>query len=159
MIVLFNRIDFENPDKNVIPELITGLPSPEPEVSLEISTASPLQKVAPPTPSLNPPTPSINRKRRLSDGSTQGAPKRPRGLPVGPRLQAVSDPLPKSNALDFQTALEFDGWLKQINFDIPSPVSFEQLDPLAPLEIELFDYSSFAESSNDPPIQDHLDCE
>lgn len=146
--------------RKAIPELITGLPSPAPEASLNIFAASPpLPTVeAPSTPSSNPPAPSVNRKRRLSEGSTQGAPKRPRGIPVGPRLQAVSDPLPKPNALDFQTALEFDGWLKQINFDIPSPVSFEQLDPLAPLEIELFDYSSFSESSNDPPNQDHLEC-
>lgn len=40
------------------------------------------------------------RKRRLSDAESRPLQKRPRGLPVGPRLQTVSDPFPRSNAPD-----------------------------------------------------------
>ncbi|CAL1694995.1 unnamed protein product [Somion occarium] len=43
-----------------------------------------------------------SRKRRLSDAGVQPPVKRTRGLPVRPRLQAVSDPLPRSMALDVE---------------------------------------------------------
>lgn len=82
----------------------------------------------------------MSRKRRLSDADTQGAPKRPRNLPVGPRLHAVSDPLPMSSAL--VEASSFDDWFK-VNFDLPSLTATEdELVPSGCLEVELFDCST-----------------
>jgi hypothetical protein len=78
---------------------------------------------------------STSRKRRLSDAEAQGAPKRPRNLPVGPRLYAVSDPLPMSSTLVEASA--FDDWFKVNNFDLPCPATAEKQ-----LEVELFDCST-----------------
>jgi hypothetical protein len=79
--------------------------------------------------------PIRNRKRRLSDADSYPTPKRPRGLAVGPRPHAVSDPLPPSNGVS--EALDLDNWF-QFNFDIPDPVTAEDLDPSTPIEVELF---------------------
>jgi hypothetical protein len=78
-----------------------------------------------------------SRKRRLSDADGQGAPKRPRNLHVAPRPQAVSDPLPLSNA--FLDASVFEGWFHQ-NIEFPSFPNIEA-DLAAPLEVELYDFS------------------
>jgi hypothetical protein len=44
------------------------------------------------------PTP-VTRKRRLSAADAEGRPKRPKGLPLAPRANIVSDPLPKSASM------------------------------------------------------------
>jgi hypothetical protein len=78
--------------------------------------------------------PSISgRKRRLSDANGQGLPKRPRNLPVSPRLHAVSDPLPTSDALS--------AWF-QDTFGIPSDLCTEELGISIPLDIELYQYTT-----------------
>jgi hypothetical protein len=76
----------------------------------------------------------IGRKRRLSDADPEALPKRPRGLAVGPRLQAVSDPLPSTSPSE---SFRFDSWF-QSYFNIPDRVTTEALDPSAPVEVELF---------------------
>ncbi|KAI6031501.1 hypothetical protein BKA83DRAFT_4201244 [Pisolithus microcarpus] len=77
------------------------------------------------------------RKRRLSDTSGQFHPKRPQGVPNGPRVQAVSNPLPESSA----TESSVNDWFN-INFpdvfDIPPPVDVDGLDPSALWQVELF---------------------
>jgi C-terminal domain of homeodomain 1 len=80
-------------------------------------------------------TPSASRKRRLSDADAHPAPKRPRGLFVAPRPQAVSDPLPTSIAVT--EASDFDAWFRR-NFDVPDAVTLQEPDPLTPVEVELF---------------------
>ncbi|KAF5385403.1 hypothetical protein D9615_001302 [Tricholomella constricta] len=116
-----------------IPSLTTGLPSPTP------SSRGPLRGSASPPPATNlTPLPTISRKRRLSDADGQGAPKRPRGLPTGPRLHAVSDPLPMTSAL-FE-ASSMDDWFN-IHFGIPNPVIVDALDTSQLLDVEVFKYS------------------
>ena len=87
-------------------------------------------------------TPALNRKRRLSDADAdaQGAPKRPRNLPVGPRLHAVSDPLPMSGA--FVGASAFDSWYNE-HFDFPCTASIDELDSTIPVEVELCNTAIF----------------
>jgi hypothetical protein len=81
----------------------------------------------------------MSRKRRLSDADARDAPKRPRNLPVGPRLHAVSDPLPVSSALVEASA--FDDWFK-VNFDLPGLAAAENELTSSSLEVELFDCST-----------------
>jgi hypothetical protein len=45
---------------------------------------------------MNLPPSTTSRKRRLSDADVKTGPKRPRGQSLGPRLHAVSDPLPRT---------------------------------------------------------------
>jgi C-terminal domain of homeodomain 1/Homeobox KN domain len=78
---------------------------------------------------------SVSRKRRLSDADAHPIPKRPRGLVVAPRPQAVSDPLPTSIAVT--EASDFDAWFRR-NFDVPDAVTLQEPDPSTPVEVELF---------------------
>ncbi|KAL4063656.1 C-terminal domain of homeodomain 1-domain-containing protein [Scleroderma yunnanense] len=81
------------------------------------------------------------RKRRLSD-TGDNLPKRPRGMICGPRVQAVSDPLPWNSTV---TERNFDDWfnLDFANlFEVPPPVHSEVPDQSTLWEVELFnDYS------------------
>ncbi|KAG6839539.1 hypothetical protein C0991_001777 [Blastosporella zonata] len=111
-----------------------GLSSPAPSVD------KPLQVVGSST-SLSPPSPTpvgSSRKRRLSESDGQGAPKRPRNIQAGLRLQAVSDPmsLASSNLL-FEDSF-FDGWFQQ-TFDLP------EVDDISPsgFSVELGSLSDF----------------
>lgn len=89
-----------------------------------------------------------SRKRRLSEVNQQTLPKRPRGLPAAPRLQAVSDPLPRSAASDESLV---DNWFQThftTLFDLPAPVNCSDLDSSAQWEVELFDGYSIPPESN-----------
>lgn len=128
------RLDITSP-------AFSGLPSPaslfhEEFNESDMSTAS--------LPSSTPLTSAPNRKRRLSDADVQGAPKRPRKISVGPRLHAVSDPLPMSSAL--LEASSFDGWFKE-NFELPNVASVDELDPSIPVEVKFCDASVFNDST------------
>ncbi|KAF8846028.1 hypothetical protein BDN67DRAFT_1064535 [Paxillus ammoniavirescens] len=86
--------------------------------------------------------PTNARKRRLSDADANSVPKRPRGSTAGPRLHAVSDPLPRSH---LESEYSIDEWFNT-NFDglfaLPPPVDAAEPDFSAPWEVELFnDYS------------------
>lgn len=121
------------------PQPFTSLPSPAPSIhdSLEaVIDNSFLVSPLPEPPSIQP---IISRKRRLSEADGHGAPKRPRNLPVGPRMQTVSDPLPISSIL-FE-ASSMDDWF-QSNFGIPNSPQDDDLDPFFPLDVEVFDYSA-----------------
>ncbi|KAI6136318.1 hypothetical protein F5141DRAFT_1073813 [Pisolithus sp. B1] len=76
-------------------------------------------------------------KRRLSDAGGQFYSKRAQGAPSVPRVQAVSDPLPKSSA----TELSVNEWFN-INFpdifNVPPPADVDELDPSALWQVELF---------------------
>ncbi|KAH7881688.1 C-terminal domain of homeodomain 1-domain-containing protein [Phlebopus sp. FC_14] len=78
------------------------------------------------------------RKRRLSDANTQGLPKRPRTSAIGPRVHAVSDPLPMRSITGEDGV---DDWFNDNFarfFDIPPPVDRTEPDQSALWEIELF---------------------
>nr|QQL12050.1 mating-type protein HD1.1 [Hypsizygus marmoreus] len=115
----------------------TGLPSPASSVDEPLRTTNEHATPAASTPES---TPRLNRKRRLSDADGQGAPKRPHNLPVGPRVQAVSDPLPLSSALFDASA--FDGWFNQ-QFDIPAFSVVDQPEPSLQFDVEFGDISTF----------------
>ncbi|KAG5638549.1 hypothetical protein DXG03_004102 [Asterophora parasitica] len=132
----------------------TGLPSPSPSHKCLRRSTSP-----PPATDATP-LPTISRKRRLSDADSQGVPKRPRGLAVGPRMHAVSDPLPMSSALI--EASSIDGWFNA-HFGIPTPVVVDALDESEQLDVQVFNYSiehsdspssvseALSSASNSPP--------
>ena len=119
---------------------LTALPSPSASAEdnvLDYWASSDVSSMDP-----KPSTPSpANRKRRLSDADAQGPPKRPRGVAVGSRLHAVSDPLPMSSAIVQASELLNlnDFGFDFENFDFPST---EPLDPSVPLDIEVFDWTS-----------------
>ncbi|KNZ75013.1 Mating-type protein beta1-1 [Termitomyces sp. J132] len=100
-----------------ISPLPTGLPSPVPSIdgpseATEPSNLSSSSQPAPTVPS---------HKRRLSESDVRGALKRPRNLPHGPRLQAVSDPLSMTSALFDAYSTPFDSWFEQ-NFDLSNVI-------------------------------------
>lgn len=118
----------------------SGLPSPA--SSVHISLTSDESDVLVPSLSVKIPTVPLvtsNRKRRLSDSDGQGPPKRPCNIPAGPRLQAVSDPMPFPSANIM--ASEFDGWFQK-HFDHVT-TSTEESESSTPLEVELYDCSTF----------------
>lgn len=78
--------------------------------------------------------PVANRKRRLSDPDSQGAPKRPKNVLSGPRLHAVSDPLPSTFTLST--------WFER-NFGIPCAPTVEEPDLSLPFDVDLYDYSKY----------------
>ncbi|KAF5384831.1 hypothetical protein D9615_001300 [Tricholomella constricta] len=138
-----SRLDASTPPPQEITFSI-GLPSPA------SSLDEPLQTLIEAAPSAVPTRP--NRKRRLSDSDGQGAPKRPRNLPVGPRLQSVSDPLPLSSALFDASA--FDGWFLQ-HFDFQAAPNAGTISPSG-FDVELgnlsdFEYESQTESGSSSP--------
>jgi hypothetical protein len=120
----------EASSRNRDTEFVTGLPSPASSTheSLLTSDNAPTSVSTSSSATAN----ISSRKRRLSDADGQNAPKRPRNHLAGPRLQAVSDPMPFSSAL--LTASEFDGWF-HTHCENPNP------DLSTPLEIELYDFA------------------
>ncbi|KAI6008539.1 hypothetical protein BKA83DRAFT_4437678 [Pisolithus microcarpus] len=76
-----------------------------------------------------------SRKRRLSEGAQCNIPNLPHGLPITPRPQVVSDPLPRTTILD---AGDMEDWLQtnfQTLFDLPAPVECSDLDPSTQWEV------------------------
>jgi hypothetical protein len=126
-----------------------GLPSPRspqqtPDPFDYWSLSQPEQSSSQPVVTI--PFPSSNRKRRLSDADGQGAPKRPRGFSTGPRVHAVSDPLPARSITD----ADLESWFK-LDFEFPAEVTADGLDPSAPVEIELFKAWPSVSEINTPP--------
>lgn len=87
---------------------------------------------------------TAKRKRRLSESDGQNASKRSRNLNVVPRLQTTSNPFPLPS-----TTSSFDEWFQSIFNagidaapDIPAAVTVEAPDATAPLEIEIYNFSS-----------------
>ncbi|EGN93158.1 hypothetical protein SERLA73DRAFT_156557 [Serpula lacrymans var. lacrymans S7.3] len=146
-----HRSDSKEPETVATPS-ISALPSPPSEVDINHGVFDYWSPevvevpVALNAPSLPAPAQSHSRKRRLSDGASQGAPKRPRGV-VGPRLHAVSDPLPKTN----QPADDFNAWLMG-NFEIPAAVADEVSDPstLLDVDVECYNWSSMQDCYKQP---------
>ncbi|KAI0964033.1 hypothetical protein AcW1_000951 [Taiwanofungus camphoratus] len=78
----------------------------------------------------------LRRKRRLSDTHDCPYPKRPCSLPAGPRLHAVSDPLPLVVNEDAERSSVLNSW-SMFNFDSPEVVSIAHPDPSAIFDIEV----------------------
>ncbi|KAG2367774.1 C-terminal domain of homeodomain 1-domain-containing protein [Suillus spraguei] len=94
-----------------------------------------------------------SRKRRLSDADAHAVPKRPHGLHVGPRVHAVSDPLPRAPAL---LDSNIDDWFQTNFLEIPGPVENVGFDQFTPLDIEVFNGYIFPDthiSSIEQPFQ------
>lgn len=89
------------------------------------------------------PSSGFSRKRRLSDANAHTVPKRPRGLHVGPRIHAVSDPLPKSFV---PLESNVDDWFQTNFLEIPGPVENVGFDQFAPVDIEVFSGYTFSDS-------------
>lgn len=82
-----------------------------------------------------------SRKRRLSEGAQRNIPKHPHGVPVAPRSQVVSDPLPKTT---IPHADDMEDWFQtnfQTLFDLPAPVECSDLDPSTQWEVLLGGYA------------------
>jgi hypothetical protein len=130
----------------------TGLPSPlssSDDLSDHRTSDSHELTSTPENAPAAPSSSAASRKRRLSDADGQPAFKRPRGLLRGPRLQAVSDPLPMSSAIE--EASKLDSWF--LPFDIPSPVTAEELDPSVPVDIEFFNDWPYVNEGQQPDVQ------
>nr|AER51799.1 homeodomain 1 mating type protein [Pleurotus tuoliensis] len=124
----------------------------------------------PPTPSEDTPASlphqeaSPKRKRRLSDADAEPRPKRSMPL-VRPRLQVVSDPLPKSVtsvSLSTSSPSLVDG--PAINdrsqfFDQHFMAVTEELDTAGPIKMDMFDYSQFADYASGGETSDGTDWE
>lgn len=133
-----------------------SLPSPAASLreDLEEPNTLPSPLVAPPPSAI----PTAKRKRRLSDADGQ-QPKRPNIAHCLPRLQAASDPFP----MPIPTA-SFDEWYqttfitgRDLPSDIPPAVSVEAPDATAPLDIEIYNFSSF--NAQNAPCLDVDLCE
>jgi len=129
-----------------VPMPSIGLPSPalSAQGSFEHTEENSFQPTVPSTQSI-PVPPTSSRKRRLSDADGQGRPKHPRNLAVGPRMHAVSDPLPMSSAL-FE-ASSMDDWFHS-NFGITNAIHIDELDTTLSLDVEVFEYPEV-----DPSLQ------
>jgi hypothetical protein len=114
----------------------SALPSP-PSSSNGLDGSDEVQIIAP-QPSSGP-----SRKRRLSDADVHAVPKRPRGLPVGPRVHAVSDPLPNASV---PLESNINDWFKMNFFEIPGPVENVGFDQFAPVDIEVFNGYTFPDT-------------
>jgi len=82
-----------------------------------------------------PDIPSSNR-RRLSVTDLGNISKLPSSLATGPRLHAVSDPLPKPSGCD-----HLDDWFSAnftSLFEVPPPADANEPDLTMPWEVELF---------------------
>ncbi|KAG2118041.1 homeodomain protein 1 [Suillus discolor] len=114
----------------------SALPSP-PSSSGGLDGNDEVQIIAPQSSS------GSSRKRRLSDADAHAVPKRPRDLHVGPRIHAVSDPLPKASI-----ALEsnINDWFQTNFFEIPGPVENVGFDQFAPVDIKIFNGYTFPDT-------------
>lgn len=115
---------------------ISTLPSP-PSSSGGLDSSDKLQIIAPELASRS------SRKRRLSDADVYVVPNRPRGLHDGPRVHAVSDPLPKAPV---HLESNIDDWFGTNFFEIPGPVENVGFDQVAPVDIEVFNGYTFPDS-------------
>lgn len=86
------------------------------------------------------PSAGSSRKRRLSDADAYAVAKRPRGLLSGPRVHAVSDPLPRTSV---PLESNIDDWFQTNFFEIPGPVENVGFDQFSPVDIEVFNGYSF----------------
>ncbi|OAX43040.1 mating-type protein [Rhizopogon vinicolor AM-OR11-026] len=116
------------------PEAVVETPAlPSPLSTTDgLDSSDEIETVAPPCPS------GSSRKRRLSDGDSHSVPKRPRGVLVGPRVHAVSDPLPRPES-------GIDDWFQTNFFEIPPPVENIGFDQSTPLDIEVFSGYTFSD--------------
>ncbi|KAG2062302.1 mating-type protein [Suillus hirtellus] len=125
-----------------------ALPSP-PSSSGKLDASDEVQIITPR------PSSGSSRKRRLSDVDAHTVPKRPRDLNIGPRIHAVSDPLPRASI-----ALEsnIDHWFQTNFFEIPGPVENVGFDQSAPVDIEFFNGYTFPDTQiNEQPFrQKHI---
>lgn len=132
----------------------TSLPSPPASAEGHILDYWASSDVSPIDPKPSTPSPPVSRKRRLSDADVRGPQKRPRGLNVEPRLHTVSDPLPMSSVM--VQALEPQNWNMsdfEFNFELPSTVTSQPLDPSVPIDVEFFNWTNgltFANESFSP---------
>nr|AGS09322.1 b1 homeodomain mating type protein [Heterobasidion parviporum] len=96
------------------PSSRTSIPNPMLAASEVTLTTSPFPITSSmAVPDLSPtliPVPTTSRKRRLSDARDDITPKRPRNSHSGPRMQAVSDPLPQSTIQIVPESALFDSW-------------------------------------------------
>jgi hypothetical protein len=122
---------------------ISTLPSP-PSSSNGLDGSDEVQVIAPQ------PTPWSSRKRRLSDADAHAVPNRPRDLHVGPRVHAVSDPLPRASV---PLELNIDDWFQKNFFEIPEPVEIVSFDQFAPFDIEVFNGYTFPDTQISPTEQ------
>nr|WDY60843.1 HD MAT HD1 protein [Suillus weaverae] len=89
------------------------------------------------------PSPGSSRKRRLSDTDAHAMPKLPRGLLAGPRVHAVSDPLPRGSV---PLESNIDDWFQMNFFEVPGPVENVGFDQFAPVDIEVFNGYTFPDT-------------
>ncbi|KAG2756414.1 hypothetical protein P692DRAFT_20714443 [Suillus brevipes Sb2] len=125
---------------------ISALPSP-PSSSDGLDGSDEAQIIAPQ------PSSGSSRKRRLSDVDAHAVPKRPKGLYVGPRVHAVSDPLPRAYA---PLESNIDDWFQTNFFEIPGPVENVGFDQFTPVDIEVFNGYTFPDTqinSIEEPVQ------
>nr|WDY60854.1 HD MAT HD1 protein [Suillus americanus] len=114
----------------------SALPSP-PSSSGGLNGGEEVQIIAPQ------PSSGSLRKRRLSDGDTHAVPKHPRSLHAGPRVHAVSDPLPRASV---PVESNIDDWFQTNFFEIPGPVENIGFDQFAPVDIEVFNEYTFPDT-------------
>nr|UWI70525.1 homeodomain mating-type A1 [Pleurotus eryngii] len=124
----------------------------------------------PSTPSEDPPTllpqqdTSTKRKRRLSDADAEPRLKCTMPL-VRPRLQVVSDPLPKSvssaspstslpSPVDESAVLDWSQFFNQHFIAVT-----DELDTTGPIKMDMFDYSQFADYVSSGETSDGTDWE
>ncbi|KAI6047942.1 C-terminal domain of homeodomain 1-domain-containing protein [Pisolithus marmoratus] len=82
-----------------------------------------------------------SRKRRLSEGTQCNTPKHPHGLPVAPRPQVVSDPLPRTTISNESNIEDWFHTNFQSLFDPPTPVECSDPDPTTQWEVLFGGYS------------------
>ncbi|KAG1813291.1 C-terminal domain of homeodomain 1-domain-containing protein [Suillus subaureus] len=119
------------------------LPSP-PSTSDGLDGSDEVEIIAPQ------PSSGSSRKRRLSDADVHTVPMRPRGLLAGPRVHAVSDPLPRAS-VPLQSNI--DDWFQTNFFEIPGPVKNVGFDQFTPVDIEVFNGYTFPDTKIDSTEQ------
>ncbi|KAF4573177.1 TALE/M-ATYP homeobox family protein [Pleurotus pulmonarius] len=131
----------------------TACSTPPPSTPSENTTTSlPLENASP------------KRKRRLSDADAEPRSKRPMPL-VRPRLQVVSDPLPKPvssvslvtsspSPVDESAVLDWSQLFNQHFVAIT-----DELDTIGPIKMDMFDYSQFADYVSSGETSDGTDWE
>nr|AER51795.1 homeodomain 1 mating type protein [Pleurotus tuoliensis] len=131
----------------------TACSTPPPSTPSEDTSSSLPQQDAP-----------SKRKRRLSDADAEPRPKRPMAL-VRPRLQVVSDPLPKSvsspsrstsspSTVDEPAVLDWSQF-----FDQHFMAVTDEVDTTGPIKMDMFDYSQFADYVSSGETSDGTDWE
>lgn len=114
----------------------SALPSP-PSSSGRLHGSDEVQIIVPQ------PSSGSSRKRRLSDTDAHVVLKRPGSLYVGPRIHAVSDPIPKSFV---PLKSNVDDWFQTNFFEIPDAVENVGFDQFAPVDIEVFRGYTFTDT-------------